>query len=159
MKSGLLRTLSRLSPGRLTGTLVTYEVRAQDRPELFTRGALEWPTTGIIINEQHNRQASIVRAIPFLDGDALKVDVALPNTQRGQDAAVNLRGENPLYTGLSVEFYAQQEGRRGGLREIRRALMPRAAIVDTPSYADSLAEIREKSGPFWQLDSEMLRWL
>ena len=35
---------SRLSPGRLTGTLVTYEVRAKDRPELFARGALTLAT-------------------------------------------------------------------------------------------------------------------
>ena len=50
---------SRLSPGRLTGTLLTYETRASDRPELFARGALHWPENGIIINDQHQRnQAS-----------------------------------------------------------------------------------------------------
>ena len=31
------------SPGRLTGTLLTYEREANDRPEIFTRGALVWP--------------------------------------------------------------------------------------------------------------------
>ena len=150
---------SRQSPGRLTGTLVTYEVRAKDRPELFKRGALAWPDAGIVINEQHNRQAPIVRAVPFLEGDALRIDAKLPDTQRGRDVAVNMRGENPLYTGLSVEFYARQESRRAGVREIRQALLSAAGLVDSPSYGDSLAEVREKSGPFWTLDREMLRWL
>ena len=148
---------TRLSPGRLVGTLVTYEVRAKDRPELFTRGALSWPDGGIVVNEQHNRQAPIVRAVPFLDGDALKIDAKLPDTSRGRDAAVNVR--EGVLTGLSVEFYARQEGRRAGLREIRAASLVAAGLVDSPSYGDSLAEVRERSGPFWQLDSESLRWL
>ena len=37
---------SRLSPGRLTGTLITYETRAADRPELFAAGSLYWPDDG-----------------------------------------------------------------------------------------------------------------
>ena len=148
---------SRLSPGRLTGTLVTYETRAKDRPELFKRGALTWPEAGIIINEQHARQAPIVRAVPFLEGDALKIDARLPDTQRGRDAATNVR--EGVLTGLSVEFYARQESRRAGVREIRQAILAAAGLVDSGSYADSTVEVREKSGPFWQLDREMLRWL
>ena len=90
---------SRQSPGRLRGTLLTYERRAGDRPELFRRGALKWPDTGIVINEQHNRKAPIVRAVPFEDGDQVKIDVALPDTTRGRDAATNVR--TGLFTGLS----------------------------------------------------------
>ena len=37
---------TRGSPGRLTGTLMTYEREANDRPEIFTRGALAWPDGG-----------------------------------------------------------------------------------------------------------------
>ena len=51
---------SRESPGRLVGTLLTYEERARDRNEVFRRGALTWPADGILINEQHNRQAPIL---------------------------------------------------------------------------------------------------
>ena len=40
-----------------------------------------------------------------------------------------------------------------------RAVLAAAALVDSPSYADSKAEVRERSGPYWQLDQEMLRWL
>ena len=130
------------SPGRLTGTLVTYLEVARDRPELFIRGALDWEDGGIVINEMHNRQAPIVRAVPFLDGDALRIDVALPDTQRGRDTASAMRQENPLYTGLSVEFNALAEGRRGNLREIRRAKLVRAGLVDRGAYGGSTVEVR-----------------
>ena len=132
------------SPGRLTGTLVTYLEVARDRPELFTRGALDWDEGGIVINEMHNRQAPIVRAVPFLDGDALKIDVALPDTQRGRDTANAMRQEHPLYTGLSVEFNALAEGRRGNLREIRRAKLVRASLVDRGAYGGSTVEVRQQ---------------
>ena len=137
---------TRLSPGRLTGTLLTYETRAADRPELFARGALYWPDDGIAINDQHNRKETIVRTVPFLDGDAIKIDVALPDTARGRDAAVNVR--DGILPGLSIEFHAESEGKPGGLREIRRARLARAGLVDDPSYADSKVEVRNQ-GPAW----------
>ena len=56
---------SRQSPGRIVGTLLTYGERARDRPEMFLDAALRWPELGFNINEQHNRQAPIVRAIPI----------------------------------------------------------------------------------------------
>ena len=132
---------SRNGPGRLTGTLLTYETRAGDRKELFTAGALHWPDEGFNINAQHNRQAAIVRVIPFLDGGAVKIDVALPNTTAGRDAAENIR--EGVYTGLSIEFRAELEKRDGGLRRIDRAFVGGAALVDSPSYVDSLVEVRE----------------
>ena len=132
------------SPGRLTGVLLNYEERARDRMELFTRGALDWDEGGIVINEMHNRQAPIVRAVPFLDGDALKIDVALPDTQRGRDTASAMRQDLPLYTGLSVEFNALAEGRRGNLREIRRAKLVRAGLVDRGAYGGSTVEVRQE---------------
>ena len=146
----------RLSPGRLTGVLLTYEVRAADRPELFARNSLYWADTGISINDQHDRRATIVRTTPFLAGDAIKIDVALPDTARGRDAATNVR--DGTLRGLSVEFHSEKEGRRGGLREIRRARLARAGLVDDPSYADSLAEVRGQI-PAWMLDEELLLWL
>ena len=135
---------TRASPGRLLGTLLTYEEQAGDRLELFIKGALEWPENGIVINEQHNRQAPVLRAVPFLEGDEVRIDQPFPNTQRGRDAAINLR--EGVYTGLSVEFGALAEGRRGNLREIRRALLTGGALVDRPSYKSSTAEVRERTG-------------
>ena len=144
---------SRQSPGRLVGTLVTYEERARDRAELFVRGALEWPPEGIVINLQHDRQQPLLRALPFLDGDELRIDAALPDTQRGRDVATDMQQPLPLYTGLSVEFQARAEGRRGGLREIRRAFLPSAGLVDRAAYAGSTVEVREelhrRPGSIW----------
>ena len=133
---------SRQSPGRLVGTLLTYEERAHDRPEMFTRGSLEWPAKGIVITRQHDRNSPIVRAVPFVDGDEVRIDVALPDTAAGRDAATDVR--DGLLTGLSVEFRSSQEGRRNGLREIRRAYVPRAGLVDSPSYTGSVVQVRER---------------
>ena len=92
----------------------------------------------------HNRQAPILRAIPFLDGDALKIDAPLPDTARGRDVATAMRQENPLYPGLSLEFNALAEGRRGNLREIRRAKLVRVGIVDRGAYGGSTVEVRHE---------------
>ena len=132
---------SRESPGRIVGTLLRYEEVAKDRKEVFARGALTWPATGILINAQHDRKSPIVRALPYLEGDQVKIDAALPNTTAGRDAAENLR--QGVYTGLSVEFASRAEGRRGPLREIRSALLGGAALVDTASYRGSTVEVRQ----------------
>ena len=133
---------SRASPGRLTGTLMTYGVKATDRPEQFASGALHWPDDGIILNEQHNRQAPIIRFTPEVRGKDVMVDIALPDTQRGRDAALMVR--NKTLRGLSVEFHAEDEVFNGGVREIRRARLSAAALVDDGSYGTSV-EVREKN--------------
>ena len=102
---------TRQTPGRLVGTLLTYGERASDRPEVFDPDSIYFPDGGLWINEQHNRQAPILRAMPTLEGRALLVDAALPNTQRGRDAATGLQSDPPLYTGLSLEFKAEKETR------------------------------------------------
>ena len=128
---------TRQSPGRLQGTLLTYGELARDRPELFMPDALTWPDDGIVINEQHNRQSPVVRALPFVEGRELRIDAALPNTTRGRDAATNVK--EGVLTGLSVEF-----ARAGvvaslvnGVRTIRSARLVAAALVDLSSYAGS----------------------
>ena len=133
---------TRESPGRLVGTLLTYEERASDRPEIFVRGALTWPDKGILINEQHNRQAPILRAVPFLNGDEVKIDARIPSTSRERDTVVNIR--EGVWTGLSVEFHSRAEGRRGPLREIRQAYLGAAALVDTGAYRGSKVEVRAR---------------
>ena len=145
---------TRASPGMLTGTLLEYEKRSAGRPELFARGALQWPVNGIVVNEQHDRKAPIVRAVPFVDGDAVKISVQLPNTQRGRDAATNVR--EGVLTGLSVGFRSLSEGMRGGLREIKSAMLVNAGLVDTPDYKEATVAVRAKR----ETDGEeTLRWL
>ena len=65
---------SRQTPGRVTGTLIVFEKRAGDRPELFERDSIHWPELGIVINEMHQRNTPVLRVIPFLDGDELRIE-------------------------------------------------------------------------------------
>ena len=136
---------TRQGPGRIVGTLMTYGARAKDRAEMFAPGALHWPDGGIILNEQHSRTAPILRFTPELVGDEVRIDAQLPDTQRGRDAAVMIR--NGTMTGLSVEFRAQDEVfSPAGVREVRRAALVAAALVDNPSYQNNL-EVRAARAP------------
>ena len=145
----------RLGPGLLVGTLMVYEQRAQDRAEMFMPGSLYFPQTGIVIDEMHVRQNPIMRVQPVLTGKTLSVSGRLPDTQRGRDAAVNIK--EGVLTGLSVTFHAEKEERRAGVRRILRAFCPRAGLVDSASYGESMVEVRSK---VWQLSQEdLLRWL
>ena len=134
---------SRESPGLLIGTLLKYGELASDRAEVFLDGALSWPSNGIVINEQHNRQAPIVRAVPFVEDGAVKISQKFPNTQRGRDSAENVR--NGLFTGLSIEFLAQDESYVGTERRISKAKLFAASLVDSPSYVGSQVDVRERA--------------
>ena len=103
---------SRQSPGRISGALMEYGTKARTRQEQFADGSLVWPDGGIVLNEQHNRQAPIMRFTPTVEGREVRIDAALPDTQRGRDAAVLVK--NGTLTGLSVEFLAVEEGYQGG---------------------------------------------
>ena len=133
---------SRQTPGRLVATLMTYDEVANDRREMFDAGSLRFPPQGLLIDEQHNRQAPILRAMPIVDGNTIRIGHPFPDTQRGRDAATNLREK--VLTGLSVSFYAEEEEVRHGIRVIKRAYAPRAGLVDSPSYSSSTAEVRAR---------------
>ena len=132
---------TRQSPGRIVGTLMTYGERANDRAEVFADGALRWDDGGVILNEQHNRQAPIMRFVPTVDGREVRIDAPLPDTARGRDTATMIR--NGTMTGLSVEFRAVEERMRAGVREIRSATLLGAAVVDSASYKGAL-EVRQR---------------
>ena len=137
------------SPGRLTGTLLTYGERASDRPELFERGSIDLDAIKangwIVINRQHTRGAPIMRVIPELRGDALVIDTQLPETSAGRDAAVEVR--SGLMRGLSVEFKALKARMVSGVRRISAATLVAGGLVDDPSYSGSTVEVRDKGRP------------
>ena len=108
-----------------------------------------------MLREQHNRQAPIVRFLPTEHRGAILIDVPLPDTSRGRDAAVGVR--EGVYGGLSVEFVAEREQWRGELREIARALLTGAGLVDDASYQGSTVEVRHRA-PGIDL-TELLVWL
>ena len=129
-------------PGRLTGVLMPYGVKASDRPEMFEAGSLTWDPAGFNINAQHNRMAAVVRVLPFEHDGKVMIDQPLPNTTAGRDAAENLK-PGGIYRGLSVEFRATRETRRNGLRLILAGVLTGGALVDTPSYTAATVEVRE----------------
>ena len=130
------------SPGRLVGTLITFGERAGDRAEVFEPDSLEWPDEGVVLRRQHDRGAPIARVTPEVRDGAVVVDVALPETRAGRDAAAEVR--SGLLTGLSVEFRARRQRYVGGVRRIADALLTGAGLVDSPSYKGSAVEVRQR---------------
>ena len=142
------------SPGRLTGTLMREGERASDRLEVFREGALEWDAAGIVLNRQHERSSPIMRVLPVRDGAEVRIDSEIPDTMAGRDLASEVR--SGLFHGLSVEFEALDEGfAAGAVREIRKANLLAAAVVDSPSYSAARVEVRKRS----ELDSRSDLWL
>ncbi len=109
---------------------------------MFAAGALTWPADGVILNLSHDRRQPVVRFTPEQRGNAVMIDVALPDTSRGRDAAVMVR--NATLRGLSVEFRALEEGQRDGMRLVRRASLHAAALVDDAAYGNGV-EVRDKA--------------
>ena len=136
-----LRDDEQRGPGRLVGTLLRYNERAKDRPELFEPGSLSWPKDGIVLNRQHERRSPILRFVPRVEGTEVRIDETLPDTQAGRDAAAEIRAG--LFRGLSIEFKAVRQRIVGGVRRIAEAVLGGAGLVDNPSYATSV-EIRKK---------------
>ena len=134
---------TRASPGRLQGTLLRYGAKASDRNETFLPGSLSWAPEGILLREMHRRDSPIARVLPFEQDGEIRIDAQLPNTQRGRDAAENIR--QGVYGGLSIEFGAIEQRRVGGRREIVKGVLAGAGLVDLPSYSSSTVEVRAKT--------------
>ena len=113
----------------------------------FETGALTWPADGVVLNRQHQRGAPIMRVTPEVRGLAVVIDVPLPDTSAGRDAAREVR--EGLFKGLSVEFRAIKEAYRAGVRYIQEAGLFAVGLVDTPSYTGSTAEVRGKRTRVW----------
>ena len=124
----------------LFGTLV-QEGRAASggRAELFAPGSVEWPSTGVGILLDH-RQAPEVRAVPERQRDG-RITVEARATDKIRAAVESGKRF------MSVEFNSLRERTtEGGVREIRRALVSDAALVRSPEYDVSRAEVRRRGG-------------
>ena len=132
----------------LRGVILT-EGRAASggRAELFAPGSVVWPSDGIGILTEH-RATGEVRAVPTRDQATGEIRVEA----RATDAirrAVDVAGRRYM----SVEFHAQEERTTaGGVREVLRAMVDAAALVCSPEYDVTSAEIRRSRGPrLWWL--------
>ena len=135
---------TRQSPGRVFGILVTYGEQAKDRPDVYDVDSLEWEDAGVILNEMHNRQSPIKRFTPYRDGASLRINMSLPPTARGRDAATMLRDKT--FTGLSIEVERSSIVATyiAGVRHISRGKLMAAALVDKAAFVGSVVDVHAK---------------
>ena len=139
-------------PARLVGTLLPFNERALDRPELFESGSLSWPSDGVLLRRQHAREFPIMRFVPVEVEGRLTINQELPDTIAGRDAAAEIR--SGLFKGLSVEFKAVRQNIVGGVRRISEAFLTGAGLVDSGAYESATVEARELA----EAKAEWLRW-
>lgn len=107
------------------------------RLELFAPGSVEWPAGGVGILLEH-RAAPEIRAGATREDDG-RIVVSGAATPALREAVEGGRRF------MSVEFHALQERTtEGGIREVLRAYVADAALVDSPEYDMTRAEIRGK---------------
>jgi len=115
------------------GTILTEGRAAQDRLELFAPGSAVWPHTGIRILNEH-RGRSLATAIPERSADGAIVVTA--------PATPELREAVKVKPFMSIEFHALEERTTGRIREVMRAFIDAAALVASPAYPQTAAELR-----------------
>ena len=126
--------------GELHGVMLT-EGRASSggRAEVFAPGSVQWPSAGVEIAPAHEL-ATEARAHPVRQRDG-----KLTLRTRATDALRAAVQAGRRY--MSVEFHALEERTTaGGVREVLRALVVRAALVPSPEYDTTAAEVRSKRG-------------
>ena len=129
------------SPGRIVGTIIETGRVAGDRRELFVPGAVKWPAGGVRLLAEH-RGREVMTFTPKVEGAKIQIDDKLPDSAIGREVAAEIRAGRKR--GLSVEFYASDEGQVQGVREVRSALIDCVAIVKSPAYVQAVAEVRNK---------------
>ena len=134
------------SPGRIVGTLIEMGRVAGDRREVFAVGSIRWPSEGVRLLAEH-RGREVMTFQPALDGAALRVDAALPDSAIGREVAAEVRSGRK--GALSIEFYATQEAQVQGVREVRGALMDAAAVVAAGAYDQARVEVRQRRVRWW----------
>lgn len=120
---------------QLTGCILQEGRAARNLAELFTPGAVEWPSTGIEILTVHKGPAECRgQVVRDRDNRLLLTARATPAIKEAYDDGKRF---------LSVEFVAVRERvTRGGVREITRAIVDKAALVRRPEYGQAVAEVR-----------------
>ena len=127
----------------LRGTMLT-EGRAASggRAEVFVPGSVEWPSEGVAILTEH-------RGTVEVRGQVVRQrDGKLTLTARATDAIKQAVAAGRKW--MSVEFRALEERTtKGGVREVLRAFVPAAALVSSPEYDSTSAEVRSKRRRVW----------
>lgn len=134
----------RESGGELHGVIL-QEGRAASggRREVFTPGSVSWPSNGVGILTEHRGEVE-TRAFPNRQADG-KITVRAKATDAIREAVQSGKRF------MSVEFNAIEERMTaGGVREVLRAMVDRAALVSDPEYDSTSAELRtRRRRRFW----------
>ena len=122
---------------QIDGILVQEGRAGSVRRELFTPGSVQWPSEGVGILVGHGGPlAGIVTPTRAVNGEIRFSAPASPQMVQAVESGRK---------GLSVEFVALEESRTaGGIREVRRAFVPAAALVSNPEYQQAVAELRDQ---------------
>ena len=127
----------------LRGVMLT-EGRAASggRAEVFTNGSVTWPQDGVAILLEHRgkveAQGQVVR----------ERDGRLTISARATEAIREAVKAGKRY--MSVEFRSIEERTtKGGVRELLRAVVDAAALVSSPEYDSTLAEVRTSRRRLW----------
>lgn len=118
------------------GTILQEGRAASIRREIFAPGSVIWPASGINILSEH-RGKSLGVSYPQRNTDGrITVDIPI------NSAVLETVRKRPY---MSVEFVALDESRtKGGIREIRSAIVDAAAFVAEPEYEQATTEIRKR---------------
>ena len=152
----------RVQGRRLLGTVVRYGAPGEGGMERFQAGAFseqlrQEPGLGndVMLNVQHQRARPLARypgAMTLRDtAEALTMEATLPETRDADDVLALVKGR--VLVGLSVGFVALSERWERDVRIVERATLDHVAVVDRPSYPDSMVDARAYGGGirFWQL--------
>ena len=140
--------------GILSGTAVRYGDKASigglfdEVIEPLAFGA-DVAKSDVSLNLQHVRASIFARTGPngglTLKDNAERLDIRalIPaELQAGRDALAGL--ERGLFRGLSVEMRVTKDRNQGGARHIVAADLVAIALVDSPAYGDSEAELAKR---------------
>ena len=127
----------------LSGVILRYGDISPGHRERFAPGAFA-PVPAVPMRLQHDPAMQILPPGAFVLNDGprtLKIRAELP----AGSAAISLTRRGAI-SGWSVGFNSRQERRESGIRVIERAELVEVSLVDKPSYPESKAEIRARSG-------------
>ena len=144
-----------VTAGVISGTAVRYGDQASIggmfdemiEPGAFGAGVA---SSDVSLNLQHDRGRIFARTgenggLTLTESaERLELRALIPaNLQAGTDALVGL--QHGLFRGLSVEMRVRKDrSEAGGTRHIVAADLVAIALVDSPAYGDSLAEVAKR---------------
>ena len=129
------------TPGRIIGVIIETGRIASDRPEVFAPNSVSWPAEGVRLLAEHEGR-EVMTFTPTMDGAKVTINAPLPDTALGRECAAEIRSGRKR--DLSIEFHALEAASISGVREIRRALIPAAALVQAGAYDQAQVEIRKR---------------